>query len=279
VRTNADRGRGCGIDGMSDQNLTSSTLSNSAGHKPGEKGATEAIARANLAALYRILAQLGFDDLIYTHLAARVPDQPDQMLMSPMGILFEEVRASTLIKLSLALEPAGAAAGACNKIGYRLHSAIFRAHPEATCTVHLHTPAGVAVSSHSDGLLPLSQPAMLFTARIAYHENEGLVFDAGEQTRLVRNLAGKKVMFLRNHGTLVWGCSFAEAFELTYNLERACQVQVAALSAYSKPCLPPKGIPELTQAQYASFGAARDSGPSWQAVLRNVERLDPDYKS
>lgn len=234
-------------------------------------------ARVQLAALYRIFAHLGFDDFIYTHMAARVPHQPDHMLMNPSGLLFEEMRASSFVKLPLAREPS-ADGPAYNAIGYRLHGAVLKAHAAAVCTIHLHTPAGVAVSAQQSGLLPLSQPAMLLAGAISYHENEGLIFDAAEQARLVRALGDNQVMFLRNHGTLVWGRSFAEAFELAYNLERACETQIAALAGESKAHLPPAGVPELTRRQYLSFGVARDAGATWQAVLRKVDRLDPRYK-
>ena len=231
-------------------------------------------ARRNLAALLRIFAHLGFDDLLYTHCAARNPERPDHLLMNPQGLLFEEVQASTLVELPLAPEPPP---GGFNLIGYRLHAALLRAVPEARCTIHLHTPAGVAVSSQAGGLLPLSQPAMLLTGQIAFHENEGLTFEPGETERLVRAMGDKRVMFLRNHGTVVWGRSFAEAFELAYNLERACDTQVRALAGQPALALPPPGIAELTQRQYAGFGHPDDDSAGWQAVLRKVERLDPNY--
>jgi len=232
-------------------------------------------ARKNLAALLRIFAALRFDDLLYTHCAARVPERPDHLLMNPQGLLFEEVRASDLVELPLAPEPPP---GGFNLIGYRLHAALLRAFPAANCTIHLHTPAGVAVSSQAAGLLPLSQPAMLLTGRIAFHDNEGLTFEPEELGRLVAAMGDKQVMFLRNHGTVVWGRSFAEAFELAYNLERACDTQVRALAGGTALALPPPGVAELTQRQYAGFGYPNDDAFGWQAVLRKVARLDPHYE-
>src|SRR3982751_5383087 len=197
-------------------------------------------ARVNLAACYRLAAHFRMTDLIYTHISARVPGPEHHFLINAFGLLWDEISASTLVKVTLDGEIVDDPTGnGSNRAGYVIHSAVHRARPEGQCVMHTHTAAGIAVSAQEDGLLPLSQHAMRFTNSIAYHDYEGLALELDEQARLTRDLGTHKAMILRNHGLLSCGESVAEAFDLMYYLERACQSQINAMAGGARPRGPP----------------------------------------
>jgi len=188
--------------------------------------------RVNLAACYRLVARYGMTDLIYNHITARVPGPQHHILINAYGMLYEEVTASSLIKVDLAANIIDKADHpySVNAAVYVIHSAVHEAREDAQCVIHTHTPAGIAVSAMAEGLLPLSQTAMRFHGQLAYHDYEGPAFNRGEKGRLVAHLGEKSAMILRNHGLLVCAPSVPQAFNLIYWLEQACRIQVQILS-------------------------------------------------
>lgn len=234
--------------------------------------------RVNLAACYRLAAHYRMTDLIYTHISARVPGPAHHFLINAFGQLWDEISASTLVKVTLDGEVVEDPTGfGFNRAGYVIHSAVHRARPDVGCVMHTHTPAGIAVSAQEDGLLPLSQHAMRFTNGIAYHDYEGLALDLDEQARLVRDLGDRKAMILRNHGLLVCGTSIPETFDLMYYLERACQIQIAAMGSGAKLRMPPPAVTEKTAAQFKAL-PYKVRRPEWKALLRMLDKTDASYK-
>ena len=233
--------------------------------------------RIELAALYRIVAMYGWDDLLATHISARLPGPQHQFLINPLGRLFWEITASSLVKVGLDGNVLEARAVEINPAGFTIHSAVHAARPDAQCVIHLHTIAGVAVSSQVQGLLPLNQSAMLLNGRVAYHDFEGIALDLDERSRLVADLGAKNAMILRNHGTLAVGSSVGEAFQTMYFLERACAIQVAALSGGAPPNLPPPSVQDVVTRQTASFGDIADR-LLWPALLRRLDSSDRGYR-
>jgi ribulose-5-phosphate 4-epimerase/fuculose-1-phosphate aldolase len=221
----------------------------------GKVGDEEWAVRVDLAAAYRMVAHYGWDDLIFTHLSARVPGPEHQFLLNPYNLMFEEVTASSLIKVDVNGNPVDPTPFITNPAGFTIHSAIHMAREDAQAVMHLHTPAGQAVSAHSEGLLPLTQTAMLVRGDVAFHEYEGVAVDLDERERLVADLGEKNAMILRNHGTLAVGKTVGECFVRLYFLERACQAQIMALSAGENLTNPPQGAPEIT-AQQGQVGVA-----------------------
>jgi ribulose-5-phosphate 4-epimerase/fuculose-1-phosphate aldolase len=218
-------------------------------------------------------------DLIYTHISARVPGGGHHFLINAFGQLWDEIRASTLVKVTLegdiVEDPTGYG---INRAGYVIHSAVHRARPDVACVMHTHTAAGIAVSAQEQGLLPISQHAMRFAGRLAYHDYEGLALDLDEQARLVRDLGGRNAMILRNHGLLTCGASIPEAFDYMYYLERACQSQVTAMAGGARLRVPPREIAERTATQFATL-PYKPKRPEWKALLRMLDRMDPSYKN
>src|SRR5436190_2567106 len=192
--------------------------------------AEEWSARVDLAAAYRLVALYGWDDLIFTHISARVPGPEHHFLLNAYGMMFEEVTASSLIKIDLEGKKVMDSPHFLNPAGFTIHSAVHAAREDALCVMHLHTEGGIAVSAQKDGLLPISQQAMFPSASLAYHDYEGLALNEAEKPRLVSDLGDKKNMILRNHGLLTIGSTVAEAFLSMYLLERACRIQILAQS-------------------------------------------------
>src|SRR5690349_17603529 len=184
--------------------------------------------RIDLAAAYRLVALYGWDDLIFTHISARVPGPEHHFLLNPYGMMFEEVTASNLVKIDLSGHKVSDSPYFINPAGFTIHSAVHAAREDALCVMHLHTAYGIAVSAQEKGLLPISQQAMFPLASLAYHDYEGLALNDGEKPRLVADLGQKNYMILRNHGLLTVGKSAAEAFLSMYILERACRIQILA---------------------------------------------------
>ena len=207
--------------------------------------------RVDLAACYRLAAHYRMTDLIYTHISARVPGPEHHFLINAFGLTWDEISASTLVKVTLDGEIVDDPTGnGINRAGYVIHSAVHRARPDLHCVMHTHTAAGIAVSAQEDGLLPLSQHAMRFTDSIGYHDYEGLALELDEQARLTRDLGSHKVMILRNHGLLACGESVAETFDLMYYLERACQSQIGAMAGGARLRMPPPAVAAKVAGQF-----------------------------
>ena len=237
--------------------------------------------RCDLAALYRLIAHHRWTDLIYTHISARLPGPEHHFLINRYGVLFHEMRASDLVKIDTdgTVLEADAETGRVNAAGFTIHSAVHMAREDVACVVHTHTAAGIAVSAQRDGLLPISQHALRFQGRLAYHGYEGIALDLDERERLVRDLGPHPAMILRNHGLLVAGRTIPEAFSLIYYLERACQAQVAAQSGGAALVFPPEEVRERTAAQFNSAGTLEHCEMAWRSALRLIENDRPDYRA
>jgi ribulose-5-phosphate 4-epimerase/fuculose-1-phosphate aldolase len=234
--------------------------------------------RVDLAAAYRLVAHYGWDDLIFTHLSARVPGPEHHFLLNPYNLMFEEVTASSLVKVDMSGNPVEPTPFITNAAGFTIHSALHMAREDAHAVMHLHTPAGQAVSAQSEGLLPITQTAMLLHKEVAYHDYEGVAVDLDERERLIADIGDKGAMILRNHGTLAVGENVGEAFIRLYFLERACEAQIMALSAGgSNLNNPPQGSPELT-AEMGRVGLKLAANLlAWPALLRKAYRMDPGF--
>ena len=238
--------------------------------------------RCDLAALYRLVANLRMTDLIYTHISARLPGPEHHFLINPYGVLFHEITASSLVKIDLegnVVEPEGKQSHGVNAAGFTIHSAIHMARPDLMCVVHTHTAAGIAVSAQKQGLLPISQQALKFYGNLGYHNYEGIAFDLAERERLVRDLGEHKSMILRNHGLLACGRTIPEAFHEIYYLERACQAQVAALSGGAELVFPPEEVRRHAAKQFQRAEILEHCEMAWNAALTLVEHDRPDYRS
>ena len=238
-------------------------------------------ARVDLAAAYRLVALDGWDDLIFTHLSARVPGPEHHFLINPYDMMFEEITASSLVKIDVQGQPVGPTTHPVNLAGFTIHSAIHMARDDAAAVMHLHTPNGQAVSAMDFGLLPHTQTAMIASADVAYHDYEGIATDLEERERLVQDIGQKNAMILRNHGTLAVGNSVAACFVRLYFLERACEAQVKMLSAGRENLnAPPQGTPEKVAVQSAPAGMGMLAERlAWPALLRKLDRLDPGFRT
>jgi ribulose-5-phosphate 4-epimerase/fuculose-1-phosphate aldolase len=230
--------------------------------------------RQELAAAYRAFAAWGWDDLIFTHLSVRVPGPEHHFLLNPYDLGFDEITASSLVKVDTDGHPVMETAHPTNPAGFVIHSAIHLAREDAHCVMHLHTIAGQAVTAQDGGLKPTCQTAMIAMAGgVAYHDYEGIATDLDERERLVADLGDKSVMLLRNHGTLTVGETIADAFMRMYFLERACQIQIAAGAELHTP---PQGTAEKAAAQ-AQFGMTTVGRMlAWPMVYRKMTRAYPD---
>ena len=249
----------------------------------GEVSAAEWEARVDCACAYRLVRIFGMDDLIYNHISARIPDT-EEFLLNPFGLMYDEMCASSLIKVNLAGQvlwepefPAGLGYK-FNPAGYVIHSAIHEAKPELHCVIHTHSLATMAVASLKKGLLAMTQTAMRF-AKVAYHDYEGVVLEDGEKERLVANLGDSDVMLLRNHGVLAVGRTVAEGFNNIYRIERACRTQLMAQHGGDDILLPPTDVIAKTNHMYKP-GTRRSYGLlEWPAMRRLADRIDPSYKN
>ncbi len=233
--------------------------------------------RVDLAACYRLVAMYGWDDMIFTHISARIPGPEHHFLINPYGMLFEEITASSLVKIDLDGNILMDTPYFINPAGFTIHSAIHAGREDAHCVLHLHTDDGVAVSSHKDGLKPLNQLSMLVTPHLAYHDYEGVALNHDECPRLVADLGDKHLMILRNHGTLAVGQDCPTAFMGMYFLERACAVQVAAF-AQGECYWPKEEVNHVVEGQSQSMFEPGLGGLAWPALLRKLDRLDPSYR-
>lgn len=233
--------------------------------------------RCELAAAYRLFAQLGWHELIYNHITARVPGT-EHFLINPFGLMYREITASNLVKIDLAGSKVEDSPHPVNPAGFVVHSAVHGARPDAACVMHTHTTAGQVVSCQQGGLLPLSFTSMFFTDRIAYHDFEGITLDSEESQRLAADLGSRNVMFLRNHGLLVCGPSIADAFADHYLLQRACEVQVAAQAGGVALIQPSRQIASRSAGQFDRTARHGDQNTlMFDAMLRWMWELDPGF--
>jgi ribulose-5-phosphate 4-epimerase/fuculose-1-phosphate aldolase len=239
---------------------------------------TETAIRRDLAACYRLVALYGWDDLIFTHISARIPGPEHEFLINPYGLMFEEITASSLVKVGMDGLPVGGVSATVNPAGFTIHSAVHEAREDAACVIHLHTPDGTAVATSREGLLPLNQTAQLVIDDLAYHDYEGVALDHDERPRLQADLGSKNAMLLRNHGTLALGATCAEAFMRMYFLERACTMQVRTRILGENPIETAPAVIERNASLSHSRGTAVLANMLvWPALLRKLDRLDPGY--
>lgn len=237
---------------------------------------TEAEARADLAAAFRLAAHFGWDDLLATHMSVRTPGE-ETFLINPFGLMFEEVTASSLVKVDLEGNIRSNTHYPVNAAGFTIHSAIHEGRPDVGCVIHLHTEAGIAVSGLEEGLLPLNQNSMLLAPEIAYHDYEGVAIDLSERERLQHDLGEQGMMILRNHGTLTVGTTVAAAFTRMFSLERACRLQCATLAQGRKINLPSKDALEKTAALARNQRKEMNTALAWAALRRKLDRITTDY--
>ena len=244
----------------------------------GQVDAVEWKVRVELAALYRLVAMHGWDDAIFTHISARIPGPDHHFLINPYGMFFEEITASSLVKIDLDGNILQETPYFINPAGFTIHSAIHAAREDAQFVMHLHSDQGVAVAAQEEGLLPLSQHALIVTPNLAYHDYEGIALNLDERERLVADLgATKKLMLLKNHGTLSVGATAAECWLGMFYLERACKQQVMALSAGRKHVLEaPKAAQEEVKMQIGG-GMGMIGQLAWPGCLRQLDRRLPGY--
>src|SRR5437899_4912425 len=236
-------------------------------------------ARVDLAAAYRLVALYGWDDLIFTHISARVPGPEHHFLLNAYGMMFDEVTASSLVKIDLEGNKVTESLHFINPAGFTIHSAVHAAREDALCVMHLHTDYGIAVSAQKDGLLPLSQQAMFALSSLAYHDYEGLALDGQEKPRLVADFGAKKFLILRNHGLLTVGRSAAEAFLGMFLLERACEIQILAQAGGGELSLIPDPIIDRVASQLSAVTVGQGASLTWPGLLRKLDRIDSSYRS
>ncbi len=235
--------------------------------------------RVALAACYRLVAQYHWDDLIFTHISARVPGPEHHFLINPYGMLFGEITASSLVKVDLEGRKVLASPFEVNPAGFTIHSAIHAAREDAQCVLHVHSVNGIAVSAQEEGLLPLSQHSIFVLASLAYHDYEGVALVEDEKPRLVGDLGDKDFLMLRNHGLLTVGRSVAEAFVSMYLFETACMIQVRAQAGGGR--LRRIGAPIVDGAgeQWRKVTHGSGGALAWPALLRRLDTTDAAYSS
>jgi ribulose-5-phosphate 4-epimerase/fuculose-1-phosphate aldolase len=239
-------------------------------------------ARVELAAAYRLAATLGWTDMLGTHFSLRVPDAEDAFLINPYGMLFEEITASSLLKIDTEGNKLSKSPYEANRAGFVIHSAVHMGAHEAHCVMHCHTLAGVGVATQKQGLLPITQMALTVLGEVRYHDYEGVADDEEERRRIVKDLGDGSVLILRNHGTLTVGTTVGEAFSRMYRIERACRFQLAALTGGAEPNAIPQEVANYTIDQGRELnqtGRAAGGKLMWAALKRKLDREDPSYAS
>ncbi|MFN2460547.1 MAG: class II aldolase/adducin family protein [Candidatus Velthaea sp.] len=235
--------------------------------------------RVDLAACYRLVASYGWDDLVFTHISARVPGPEHHFLINPYGMLFEEITASSLVKVDRDANILLDNGYPINPAGFTIHGAVHAAREDALCVVHVHAQNGVAVSAQKNGLLPISQQALVVLSSLAYHDYEGIALNEDEKPRLVRDLGDRNFLVLRNHGLLTIGPTVADAFLAMYTLETACTIQIKAqagggeLITIADPIL--RGIAAQVKAVTRNAGGML----AWPGLLRRLDRRDPSFRT
>ena len=233
--------------------------------------------RVDLACLYRLVAFYRWTDSIYTHLSARIPGPDHHFLLNPYGLMFEEVTASSLVKIDTEGKTVMDSPFEVNEAGFTIHSAVHMARPEVMCVAHTHTRAGMAVSAQKEGLLPITQNAMMFYGdHLAYHTYEGIAFDLDERERLQADLGDRYAMILRNHGLLACGRTIGEAFEILQNLEHACVAQLSAQTG-KELIVPSEEVCQHTASQFWGDGSKPFGERAWPAMRRMMDRYSPGY--
>lgn len=238
--------------------------------------------RVNLAAAFRLVDLYGWSDLLATHLSARVPNEDRHFLINPFGMLFEEVTASSLVKVDEEGKILSETEFEINPAGFVIHSAVHLAREDAHCVMHTHTQAGVSVATQRNGLLPMTQHALAVIAHVGYHDFEGIAMDLGERERVARDLSDNNILILRNHGLLTVGRTVGEAFVWLYRAERACRMQLAFQQSGAEAMPIPEAV-QVTNIERNRFNNSdrgyRTIGRlEWPALLRKLDRVDESYK-
>ena len=243
-------------------------------------GAEEWRARVDLAAAYRLVAAFRWDDLVFTHISARVPGADDQFLINPYGLMFDEITASSLVRIDLQGRKLDDSPFPINPAGFTIHGAVHAARHDAHCVLHVHSLNGVAVSAQKGGVLPISQQSIFVLSSLAYHDYEGLALRDDEKPRLVADLGQANFLMLRNHGLLTLGPTVADAFLAMYLFETVCTIQVRAQAGGGELIAVNPSI--IAGAQDQARQVTNGVGPgslNWPGLLRKLERLDPSYRT
>src|SRR5271170_2141046 len=235
--------------------------------------------RVDLAAAYRLVAHFHWDDLVFTHITARVPGPEHHFLISPYGMMFDEITASSLVKIDLEGRIVLDNGYPVNPAGFTIHSAIHAGREDAQCVLHVHSQNGVAVSTQKDGLLPISQQSLLVLSSLGYHNYEGIAVNPDEKPRLVTDIGDKTFLMLRNHGLLVASSSIPEAFLAMYTFEAACAIQIKAQSGGGELIPIAKPILDGIMAQAKMVSGGMGGKLAWPALLRRLDRIDPSYRT
>lgn len=240
--------------------------------------------RVNLAACYRLISLFRWEDLVYTHVSAKVPGT-EEFLINPYGLMFDEITASSLVKVDLAGNKLLNTPYDINPAGFIIHSAVHEARADVGCVLHTHTADGIAVSMQKDGLLPLSQQSIFIRASLAYHPFEGVALNPEERLRLQQDLGNKSYLILPNHGLLTCGETVADTFLMMYMLQRSCEVQIKAQSSGAELIHIPQEVEDKTVAMTVAMNSAMrgnskhlDGSVPWPALLRRLDRLSPGYR-
>jgi ribulose-5-phosphate 4-epimerase/fuculose-1-phosphate aldolase len=235
--------------------------------------------RVALAAAYRLVAHFGWDDLIFTHLSARVPGPDHHFLINPYGMTFDEITASSLVKVDLNGKKVMDSPYEINPAGFTIHSAIHAAREDANCVLHVHSINGAAVSAQQEGVLPISQQSIFLLSSLAYHDYEGVALRDDEKPRLVRDLGDKNFFMLRNHGLITVADNVPDAFLFMYIFESACMIQVRAQAGGGKLVTIDPRIVATGQQQAKTVTADAVGALAWPALLRKLDRKDPSYRN
>jgi len=234
--------------------------------------------RCDLAACYRLVAAYGWSDLVFTHISARIPGPEHHFLINPYGLMFDEITASSLVKVDQDCNKLSESPFPVNPAGFVIHSAIHEVREDAGCVLHTHSRAGVGVSAQKCGVLPISQQSTFVLASLAYHDYEGVALRDDEKSRLQADLGTANFLMLRNHGLLTVGRTIPDAFLAMYLFESTCRIQVDALAGGEVIHVNPailQGMAEVMRTATVGLGA----GLAWPALLRKVERMDPGYRT
>ena len=242
---------------------------------------SEYATRIDLAAAFRLVDLYGWSDMLATHLSARIPGPNEHFLINPVGVMFEEMTASCLVKVDIDGNILSESEFGINPAGYTIHSAVHMGRKDAGCVMHTHTAAGLGVATQKSGLLPLTQMALAVIAQTGYHDYEGPAFDLGERDRLIKDLASNNVLILRNHGLLTVGKTVAEAFVWLFRAERACRFQLSFQQAGVSPQEIPKEVQDVSIERSKKAISASGHRPigefEWPALIRKLNRENPGY--
>jgi ribulose-5-phosphate 4-epimerase/fuculose-1-phosphate aldolase len=235
--------------------------------------------RVDLAACYRLVALFGWSDLVFTHISAKLDGPDEHFLINPYGMLFDEITASSLVKVDVHGNVVGASTYPVNPAGFVIHSAVHAARRDVRCVLHTHTVNGVAVSAQQGGLLPISQQSIFVLASLGYHDYEGVALRDDEKPRLVADLGDRTFLMLRNHGLLTVGATIADAFLSMYVFESACAIQVRAQSGGGALVRVPEAIVDTARQQAAQVTKSLGGQLAWPGLLRKLDRVDPSFRS